>query len=141
MKATDYPVMLTWSKEDKAYLARVVHLPGCMADGKTKLEALENVGLAIAEWIETVKEMGFPVPPPIDDAALEAQTLKNDEEQAQRLQHEVQKEVEKALSRIVPEIVKQVASQLPLQSPGAFFRFRSPSRPVTGKSMAPAGKV
>jgi len=132
--------MLTWSKEDKAYLARVVHLPGCMADGKTKAEALENVQLAIEEWIETVKEMGYPVPPPIDDATLEAQTLKSDAEQALRLQDEVQKEVESALGRLVPEIVRQVASQLPLPGAGAYFRFRSPTQPVTGKRMAAVGK-
>jgi predicted RNase H-like HicB family nuclease len=39
-----YDIIIYWSEIDKAY---VPELPGCMADGKTYLEALENVEAVI----------------------------------------------------------------------------------------------
>ncbi len=37
-------------------------LPGCMADGKSYVEAVENVEIVMKEWIETAKELGRPIP-------------------------------------------------------------------------------
>ncbi len=59
-----YEVIIYWSEEDKAFIAEVPELPGCMADGKTKKEALENVEIIIEEWIETAKELGREIPKP-----------------------------------------------------------------------------
>ena len=59
-----YEVILYWSEEDRAYLAEVPELPGCMADGATYHEALSNVEIMIREWIETARELGRPVPEP-----------------------------------------------------------------------------
>ncbi len=59
-----YEVILYWSEEDRAYLAEVPELPGCMADGATYHEALSNVEIMIREWIETAPELGRPVPEP-----------------------------------------------------------------------------
>lgn len=59
-----YEIILFWSEEDKAYLAEVPELPGCMADGSTPQKALANAEKIIAEWIETAKELGRPVPEP-----------------------------------------------------------------------------
>jgi predicted RNase H-like HicB family nuclease len=59
-----YEVILYWSEQDQAYLAEVPELPGCMADGATYREALENVEVVIAEWIETAKELGREIPVP-----------------------------------------------------------------------------
>jgi predicted RNase H-like HicB family nuclease len=39
-------------------------LEGCAADGATQAEALANVEVVIAEWIETAKELGRSVPEP-----------------------------------------------------------------------------
>jgi predicted RNase H-like HicB family nuclease len=61
---TKYEVILYWSNEDGAFLAEVPELPGCMADGPTRREALENVELIIQEWIETARELGRDVPEP-----------------------------------------------------------------------------
>jgi predicted RNase H-like HicB family nuclease len=59
-----YEIIIYWSAEDKAYIAEVPELPGCIADGKTYSEALENVQLIIAEWIETANLIGRVIPQP-----------------------------------------------------------------------------
>jgi predicted RNase H-like HicB family nuclease len=42
----------------------VPELAGCAADGSTRQEALANVETVIAEWLETAKELGRPIPEP-----------------------------------------------------------------------------
>ena len=59
-----YEVIIYWSSEDQAFIAEVPELPGCAADGATYQEALANVEVVIQEWIETVKELGRPIPEP-----------------------------------------------------------------------------
>jgi predicted RNase H-like HicB family nuclease len=59
-----YEIILYWSKEDDAIIAEAPELPGCMADGKSYGEALENVQTVIAEWIDTAKLLGRPIPEP-----------------------------------------------------------------------------
>ncbi len=59
-----YEIIIYWSKEDDGYIAEVPELSGCMADGKTYAEALENVQQIISEWIETAKQMEREIPEP-----------------------------------------------------------------------------
>lgn len=59
-----YEIILYWSDEDEAFIAEVPELPGCMADGETYREAIENVEVAMTEWIETAKELGRSIPKP-----------------------------------------------------------------------------
>lgn len=59
-----YEIIIYWSEYDKLFIAEVPELPGCVGDGKTYKEALENVEIVISEWIETAKEMGRPIPVP-----------------------------------------------------------------------------
>lgn len=59
-----YEVIIYWSEEDKAFVAEVPELPGCMADGATMAEALENITRIGEEWIETAKSLGRPIPTP-----------------------------------------------------------------------------
>ena len=59
-----YEIILYWSDEDGMFIAEVPELPGCMADGETRMEALSNAEQIINEWIETAKEMGRPIPTP-----------------------------------------------------------------------------
>ena len=57
-----YEVILYWSNEDNSYLAEVPELAGCMADGETMAEALENIHTVIEEWLETARIMGKDIP-------------------------------------------------------------------------------
>jgi len=59
-----YEIIIYWSREDKAFIAEVPELAGCMADGKTYREALDNIEVIISEWIETAHELGCPIPEP-----------------------------------------------------------------------------
>ena len=59
-----YEIIIFWSEADCAFVAEVPELPGCMADGKTRQEALLNAEQIIKEWIETAEELGRPIPRP-----------------------------------------------------------------------------
>ena len=59
-----YEIIIYWSQEDKAFIAEVPELPGCAADGRTKRQALAAIEKVAAEWIETAKALGRPIPVP-----------------------------------------------------------------------------
>lgn len=59
-----YEIILYWSDEAEAFIAEVPELPGCMADGGTYFEALNNAEIIIREWLETARELGRPIPEP-----------------------------------------------------------------------------
>lgn len=59
-----YEIIVYWSQEDRAYIAEVPELPGCLADGQTYQEAISNAETIIQEWIETATELNRPIPEP-----------------------------------------------------------------------------
>ena len=59
-----YERIIFWSEEDGRWIVDVPELPGCMADGATAAEALENVEKIIDEWIETATQLGRKIPEP-----------------------------------------------------------------------------
>ena len=59
-----YEIILYWSQEDDGYIAEVPELAGCMADGKTPVEAVKNAEVVIHEWLETAVRLGRPIPEP-----------------------------------------------------------------------------
>lgn len=59
-----YEMIIYWSDEDKAYIAEVPELPGCMADGPSYAHAVAEAEKVIALWIETAREEGRPIPKP-----------------------------------------------------------------------------
>jgi predicted RNase H-like HicB family nuclease len=59
-----YEIIIYWIEDDQAYVAEVPDLPGCVADGATYREALDNVEVIIQEWIETAEELGRRIPKP-----------------------------------------------------------------------------
>lgn len=63
MKANSYEMIVWWSAEDDAYVVDVPELPGCMAHGATRQNAIKNAEDAIKFWIKTAKEDGVEIPP------------------------------------------------------------------------------
>lgn len=59
-----YERIIYWSEADQKFIVEVPELAGCMADGVTAVEALENVEIVISEWLETAKEIGREIPAP-----------------------------------------------------------------------------
>ncbi len=59
-----YEIILYWSEEDQVFIAEVPELAGCVADGETYQEALQNVEIIMQEWIETAQELGRSIPQP-----------------------------------------------------------------------------
>lgn len=59
-----YEIILYWSEPDQCFVSEVPELPGCMADGSTYAEALANTQQVMAEWLETARELGRPIPTP-----------------------------------------------------------------------------
>ena len=64
MSQKNFQMIINWSEEDQVYLVDVPELPGCMADGATRQEAITNAEILIREWIETAQNLGRPVPEP-----------------------------------------------------------------------------
>jgi predicted RNase H-like HicB family nuclease len=59
-----YEIIIYWSNEDRAFVAEVPELPGCMAHGSTPEAALASAHDAIQLWIDTAREFGDPIPEP-----------------------------------------------------------------------------
>ncbi len=65
-QAADYAIVVEpLSAEDGGgWLATVPALPGCMGDGGTRAEALEDALAAIKEWTDAARAAGRDVPGP-----------------------------------------------------------------------------
>jgi predicted RNase H-like HicB family nuclease len=57
-----YTVVLR-QEADNGFVATVPSLPGCISQGDSRQEALENIEEAIEVYIEDVRDAGEPVPP------------------------------------------------------------------------------
>lgn len=63
--------VLVEQDEDGVFVAEVPSLPGCVSQGETRSEALENVREAIAVYLESLEAHGEPVPPLITEELVE----------------------------------------------------------------------
>lgn len=57
--------------EDGIYVAEVPALPGCISQGQTRMEVLENIKEAIAAYLESLAAHNEPIPPPISEEIVE----------------------------------------------------------------------
>lgn len=64
MSEPKYEIIIYWSEDDKAFIAEVPELAGCMSDGNSYSEALQNAEVIIAEWLETANALGREIPVP-----------------------------------------------------------------------------
>ncbi|MCW5933748.1 MAG: type II toxin-antitoxin system HicB family antitoxin [Fimbriimonadia bacterium] len=54
--------VLIYPGDDGYWVAECPSLPGCISQGKTRQEALENIKEAIELYVELLEERGYPVP-------------------------------------------------------------------------------
>ncbi len=59
-----YPINVFWSVEDEAWVADVPDLTYCSALGDTPHDAVAEVEVAIAAWLETATSSGRSIPQP-----------------------------------------------------------------------------
>ena len=64
--------VIIYPGEDGYWAAECPSLPGCISQGKTKEEAVENIKEAIELYIEGLEEKGLSVPKDHFDAVLVA---------------------------------------------------------------------
>ncbi|MBI5663008.1 MULTISPECIES: type II toxin-antitoxin system HicB family antitoxin [Ignavibacterium] len=57
--------------EDGVFIAECPSLPGCISQGKTREEALENINDAIKGYLESLKKHNDPIPPSIYEEIIE----------------------------------------------------------------------
>ena len=61
----NYPIVLHIDP-DGGYVAEIKDLPGCLTQGETIEETLKNINESRELWLETVFELGKPIPLPSD---------------------------------------------------------------------------
>ena len=57
--------------EDGSFVVECPSLPGCISQGKTRKEAIENIQDAIRGYLESLIKHDEPIPPPIDEEIVE----------------------------------------------------------------------
>ena len=57
--------------EDGVFVAECPALPGCVSQGRTRAEALDNIKDAIAGYLASLKKHNEPVPRPIAEEVVE----------------------------------------------------------------------
>lgn len=57
--------------EDGIFVTECPSLPGCVSQGKTRKEAIENIQDAIRGYLESLKKHDEPIPPSIDEEIVE----------------------------------------------------------------------
>ena len=57
--------------EDGVFVAEVPVLPGCISQGKTRSESLQNAKEAINAYLESLKKHNEPIPPSIHEEVVE----------------------------------------------------------------------
>jgi antitoxin HicB len=57
--------------EDGMFVVECPTLPGCISQGKTRTEALENIKDAIKGYIDSLMKHNEPIPPTIQEEIVE----------------------------------------------------------------------
>ena len=60
----DYHINIFFSDEDGGYIADIPDLKACSAFGATAEEALKEVEVAKAAWLDAARAAGKPIPSP-----------------------------------------------------------------------------
>jgi predicted RNase H-like HicB family nuclease len=67
---SDYHINIFYSEDDDGYIADISDLEACSAFGETPEEALKQVEIAKAAWLEAARAKGKPIPRPMYRPAI-----------------------------------------------------------------------
>ena len=88
-----YSVNITWSDEDKGYIAIIPELNNLSAFGESYKEALKEAEIAAIAYLETLEDENMPIPTPQKISSFSGQTrLRMPRELHQKLTIEAQKQ-------------------------------------------------
>ena len=103
MNQDTYGVIIFWSDDDAAFIASVPELPGCTAHGETRALAIEQIEIAIQNWLDTAREIGREIPSPPKDMADHIKELDQKAEQT------IKAGIEKAMPLIVEVLTREMS--------------------------------
>ena len=63
--------VLIQQDEDGVFVAEVPSLPGCVSQGRSRTEALQNVQEAITAYVESLQAHNEPIPPTINEETVD----------------------------------------------------------------------
>lgn len=63
--------VLVEQDEDGMFVAEVPALPGCISQGRTREESIQNIQEAIAGYLESLRAHNEPIPPSIHEEIVE----------------------------------------------------------------------
>ena len=104
----EYAVQIIWSQEDQAYVAAPFELPGCAADGETPEEALANLKVVIAEWIEVAKEEGREIPKPMSREDFDSMRDNFQRESERKMREQIEVQVNTLVNQAVGKIIDEL---------------------------------
>lgn len=57
--------------EEGVFVATVPSLPGCVSQGATRAEAVNNIREAVSGYLESLRERDEPIPPSISEEVVD----------------------------------------------------------------------
>lgn len=63
--------VLIQQDEDGVFVAEVPSLPGCVSQGRSRTEALQNVQEAITAYVESLQAHNEPIPPTVNEETVD----------------------------------------------------------------------
>jgi predicted RNase H-like HicB family nuclease len=112
MTAETYSIIIFWSEEDEAFLAKVTELPGCMAHGETREEAMQEIKIAIGNWLETANALGREIPKPMHFTDFEKMADQGGEESLKEIEARFPDWMKSAMPAIAPALVEALAKEI-----------------------------
>lgn len=105
MTDANYPAVVVKlpDEEGGGYLAFAPDLPGCMSDGQTDIEALQNLRSAIGEWCDEAKRLGRKIPTP-GSAGREAEAHREEVLAVLKSQSETMERQQKLIGELNSEL-------------------------------------
>jgi len=112
MTAETYSIFIVWSDADEAFVASVLELPGCKAHGETRAKALDEIEIAIENWLETARELNREIPAPKHFDHYEKLADQSAEETFEEFQARFADMMAASMPAIAPALVEAFAKEL-----------------------------